>query len=226
MLDIKTTKSLYPLPVKPLIRDIDMVEKKGFMVHGKVEKQEDKVGIPGLIVEAVDKDFKYDDRLGSAITDRDGKFEIKYDERDFKDAYLDKQPDIFLRIKSPDGRTVLRTTKDKIRYKAGKTEEFIIDIPKNSIEKEDEKLEEKKDEKYRKRVKEEAELKKQLIREEVEEWVNKLPAEKRDEPYLVLGADVFTPRQLVDEVKKDTEIGRMVAKTLDKGRLELARRKR
>ena len=57
-------------------------------------------------------------------------------------------------------------------------------------------------------------------------YLNTLPAEKRDEPYLVVGADVFTPRQLVDEVKKDTEIGRMVAKTLDKGRLELARRKR
>ena len=202
-----------------------MVEKKGFLVYGKVERLEDKVGFQGLLVEALDKDYKYDDRLGSAITDSEGKFEIRYDEKDFKDAYLDKQPDIYLRIKSPDG-TVIHTTKDKVRYKAGKTEEFVIDIPQNAIRKEDKKLEETKDEKYRKRVKEEAELKKQLIREEVEEWVNTLPPEKREEPYLVVGTDVFTPRQLVDEVKNDTEIGRMVTKTLDKGRLELARRKK
>jgi hypothetical protein len=81
-------------------------------------------------------------------------------------------------------------------------------------------------EKYQERSYEEAELKKQLIREEVNEWMDTLPPEKRNEPYLVVGTESFTPKQLVDEVEKDTEIGRMVGKTLDKGRLELSRRKR
>ena len=87
-------------------------------------------------------------------------------------------------------------------------------------------MEEKKEEKYRERSDEEAKLKKQLIREEVKEWMDKLPPEKRDEPYLVLGTESFTPKQLVEEVEKDTEIGRMVGRTLDKGRLELSRRRR
>lgn len=202
-----------------------MEKTEEFKVYGKVEELENKVGISGLIVEALDKDFKYDDRVGSAITDKDGNFEIRYVEKDFKDAYLDKQPDIYLRIKSPDGK-VIHTTKDKVRYKADKTEEFIIDIPQKLIGKEDKKMEKKMEEKYRERSEEEAKLKKQLIREEVEDWMNKLPPEKRDEPYLVVGTESFTPKQLVDEVAKDTEIGRMVGRTLDKGRLELSRRKR
>lgn len=82
------------------------------------------------------------------------------------------------------------------------------------------------DKRYQERVNEEATLKKQLIRGEVEGWLDELPSEKRDEPYLVIGLETFTPRQLAEEVEKDSEIGKMVGRTLDKGRLELSRRKR
>lgn len=82
------------------------------------------------------------------------------------------------------------------------------------------------DKRYQERVKEEATLKKQLIRGEVEGWLDELPPEKRDEPYLVIGLETFTPRQLAEEVEKDSVIGKMVGRTLDKGRLELSRRKR
>lgn len=79
---------------------------------------------------------------------------------------------------------------------------------------------------YQERIREEATLKKQLIRGEVKSWLNEIPPEKQDEPYLVVGRETFTPKQLVEEVEKDSEIGKMVGKTLDRGRLELSRRKR
>ncbi len=111
-----------------------MIEKeKRFKIYGKVGELESKLGVSGLLVEALDKDYKYDDRLGSVITDKDGNFEIRYDGKDFKDAYLDTQPDIYLRIKGPDGK-VIHTTEDKVRYRAGETEEFVVNISKHSIE--------------------------------------------------------------------------------------------
>ncbi|RZN14304.1 MAG: hypothetical protein EF812_05830 [Methanosarcinales archaeon] len=112
-----------------------MIEKeKRFKIYGEVGEIESKLGVPGLLVEALDKDYKYDDQLGSAITDKDGNFEIKYEGKNFKDSYLDKQPDIYLRIKRPDG-TVIHTTEDKVRYRAGATEEFVVNISKDLIEK-------------------------------------------------------------------------------------------
>ena len=56
--------------------------------------------------------------------------------------------------------------------------------------------------------------------------MNKLPPEKRDKPYLIIGTKSFTPSELKKEVENDTEIGKMVSKTLDKGRLEMLKRKR
>ena len=111
-----------------------MEKQKEFKIYGKVKKAETGEEISGLTVEALDKDYKYDDRLGSVITDKDGNFEIRYEEKDFKDAYLDTQPDIYLRIKGPDGK-VIHTTEDKVRYRAGETEEFVVNISKDLIEK-------------------------------------------------------------------------------------------
>ena len=84
-----------------------------------------KDGIAELRIEALDKDLFYDDRLGTAITDWDGSFDIRYSGEDFQDAYQDKEPDIYLRVKAPDGSIII-TTEEKVRYRAGRTEEFII----------------------------------------------------------------------------------------------------
>ncbi|MFX0173460.1 MAG: hypothetical protein ACFE9L_16330 [Candidatus Hodarchaeota archaeon] len=87
-------------------------------------------------------------------------------------------------------------------------------------------MENTKEDRYKKRRDEEIKAKKQLILNEVKEWIETLPPEKREEPYLVIGTKSFTPRELVKEVENDTEIGKMVGKTLEKGRLQLSRRKR
>jgi len=136
-----------------------MVEKeRGFRIYGKVIERETGKGIPNLIVEALDRDFIFDDRLGSVTTDKDGNFEILYDREDFQELFFDLKPDIYLRIRRPDGKLIY-TCEDKIRYEADETEEFIVRISKNSIREED-KMEEKE---FGKIEKERAEFKKLII---------------------------------------------------------------
>lgn len=125
-----------------------MVDKrKEFIIYGKVINKESKKGIAGLIVEALDKDLLIDDRLGSVITDKDGNFEIKYD----KQAFTEKRPDIYLQVKDSKGE-IIHTTKEKVRYDAGKTEAFIINISKNfnkkQKQKDVDKMEEEKNRKH------------------------------------------------------------------------------
>jgi hypothetical protein len=115
-----------------LKRDRKMEKQKAFRIYGKVRELESKIGVPGLIVEALDKDLIFDDRLGSVTTDNDGNFEIMYDKEDFQEIFFDQRPDIYLRIKTPDGKLV-STTEDKVRYGANRTEEFVINLPKKLL---------------------------------------------------------------------------------------------
>jgi hypothetical protein len=104
-----------------------MKKEKRFRIHGVVRRRGKKKGIPDLRVQALDKDLFFDDRLGSATTDGDGRFEIRYAESDFKD-FFESRPDIYLRISDAAG-SVLFTTEDKVRYEAQDTEKFIVELP-------------------------------------------------------------------------------------------------
>jgi len=103
-----------------------------FKIYGKVIEKETEKGIPNLTVKAVDKDLIYDDILGEVITDKNGSFEIKYSEEDFKGLFLDKEPDIYLIIKNPGGK-IIYTTETKVVYDALEIEKFVIRIPKSLI---------------------------------------------------------------------------------------------
>lgn len=102
-----------------------MTTEKYFKIEGIV-CDENQQGLAGLIVEALDKDFLCDDRLGSTRTDDNGRFEIAYSKADFS-MFFEQKPDIYLRVKEADG-TVIHTTENKVRYEAGRTEEFRIGI--------------------------------------------------------------------------------------------------
>jgi hypothetical protein len=104
-----------------------MKKEKCFRIFGVVRRQGKKKGIPHLRVQALDKDLFFDDRLGSATTDGDGRFEIRYAESDFRD-FFDLRPDIYLKITDADG-AALFTTEDKVRYEAHDTEKFIVELP-------------------------------------------------------------------------------------------------
>ncbi len=110
----------------PVWRD-EMKKEKRFRIRGVVRRRGKKKGIPDLRVQALDKDLFFDDRLGSATTDGDGRFEIRYAESDFRD-FFESRPDIYLRISDAAG-SVLFTTEDKVRYEAQDTEKFIIELP-------------------------------------------------------------------------------------------------
>jgi hypothetical protein len=79
---------------------------------------------PGLMVSLFDKDHLYDDKLGAALTNADGKYEITYIEQDFREG-SEPGADLYLTVINQAGK-VLYTSKAQIRYNAGREEEFNI----------------------------------------------------------------------------------------------------
>jgi hypothetical protein len=104
-----------------------MKRNKRFRIFGIVRRTDTGEGVSGLKVKALDKDLFFDDRLGSTITDEEGRFEIRYDAADFRD-FFERHPDIYLRVIDAKG-TELYTTEDRVRYAADDTEEFHIYLP-------------------------------------------------------------------------------------------------
>lgn len=108
--------------------------KKGFVIYGKVMGKESKKSITGLTVEALDKNLLIDNRLGAAVTDKDGNFEILYEGKDFKEVFFNQKPDIYLRVKNQEGEVVY-TTENKVKYEAIRVKEFNITISEKLLEK-------------------------------------------------------------------------------------------
>jgi hypothetical protein len=106
---------------------------KNFVIYGKILGDINKKGISCLTVEALDKDLLIDDRLGSAVTDKEGYFEIFYDEKDFQELFFDQKPDIYLQIKNQKGE-ILLNTEYKIKYEASNVEEININLSEKLIE--------------------------------------------------------------------------------------------
>jgi len=102
-----------------------------FKIKGKVQELEHEIGVANLIVKAFDKDLFFDDLLGSVITDEEGEFEIIYEGEDYQELF-DNQPDLYLIVRTPEGR-MLHTTEENVRCEAGKLEEFIIKIPRKIL---------------------------------------------------------------------------------------------
>jgi hypothetical protein len=108
-----------------------MTTSDRFMVSGRVCEEESGQGVPGLIVKAYDKDLLFDDRLGSALTDEEGKFSLFYSRRDFADLF-ESRPDIYLAVyASPDRRLI--DTQERVRWAASEHEEFEIIIDRETL---------------------------------------------------------------------------------------------
>jgi hypothetical protein len=98
-----------------------------FRVRGTVEEAETGRPLEGLIVRAFDRDLVFDDKLGFATTDADGRFEIRFGVEAFRE-WRETRPDLYLRVYDSEGTVVLHETTDSIRWNASEDERYRIRI--------------------------------------------------------------------------------------------------
>ena len=101
-------------------------------VIGCVVEEESGKPLRGLRVRAFDKDLVKDDRLGEAVTDDAGKFEIAYTEAQFRDFH-ETLPDVYIRVFDGTGKKLLFSTEKSVRRSAQTTESFDVKIPKATL---------------------------------------------------------------------------------------------
>lgn len=103
-----------------------------FQITGIVREKESKRPVPGLLVRAFDMDLIYADLLGNATTKSDGTFSIGYRGKDFQELF-EKHPDIYLVIYGSARDNPIYTTKQHVRFHAGRQEHFEIEIPREQL---------------------------------------------------------------------------------------------
>ena len=103
-----------------------------FTIRGVVREDESGIGLPGLLVQAYDKDRRSDDLLGSTRSRPGGTFEILTSTEDFRDR-VEKKPDIYLKVLAPDETAELYSTENAVRRQAGRLEEFEVRIPREAL---------------------------------------------------------------------------------------------
>jgi carotenoid cleavage dioxygenase len=110
----------------------EKIDPDGFRILGTIEEEETGRPLAGLIVRAYDRDFLFDDKVGVATTDEDGRFEIRFSRRDFSDPG-ESQPDLYLRIYDRSGIREIHQTTDAIRWNASATERYRLRIPARAL---------------------------------------------------------------------------------------------
>jgi hypothetical protein len=103
-----------------------------FRISGTVEEKETGRPLGRLIVRAFDRDLVFDDKIGFATTDDDGRFEIRYRSEDFVDLG-ESLPDLYLRVYDAEGTGLLYETTDAIRWNASPDERYRLRIPARSL---------------------------------------------------------------------------------------------
>ena len=102
-----------------------------FRIKGEIREKESGLPVKGLRVRAYDKDLLWDDLLGTATTDQEGKFEMDYSSKDFREL-LEARPEIYLVVYAPP-RTLLLKTRDSVRAGAKEGEHFDLEIDRETL---------------------------------------------------------------------------------------------
>ncbi|MEM6342457.1 MAG: trypsin-like serine protease [Bacteroidota bacterium] len=102
-----------------------------FRITGQIREKESGLPVKGLKVRAYDKDLLWDDLLGVAYSDQEGKFELDYSAKDFQELW-DAKPDIYLMVYAPPRRLLLKTD-EQIRVGAKEVEHFELEIDRQSL---------------------------------------------------------------------------------------------
>jgi hypothetical protein len=98
-----------------------------FVLSGVVRERESGRPLAGLVVRAFDKDLMSDDYLGSATTDAEGRYEVRFAVEAFRDLF-ERHPDLFVRVYDATGHE-LGSTQDAVRWNAGAVERVDLTVP-------------------------------------------------------------------------------------------------
>jgi hypothetical protein len=103
-------------------------------VIGTVVEEESGKPLQGLQVRAFDKDLIFDDKLGVAITDAEGKFRIDYSQLDFSSIFgTETMPELYVRVFDKTGKKLLWTSEKAIRKDPQVEERYDIRIPRAKL---------------------------------------------------------------------------------------------
>ena len=75
-----------------------MNEEKVFKLTGSVINKNNGCGIAEITVEAYDKDLLFDDSLGKAVTDADGKFSMEVPAEGYRHLFVEELPDLYFKL--------------------------------------------------------------------------------------------------------------------------------
>ncbi|TAL70152.1 MAG: hypothetical protein EPN82_05935 [Bacteroidetes bacterium] len=99
-----------------------------FKIKGVVKEKERGIPLPGLFVKSYDKDLLFNDLLGLAITDNQGKFDIICELMDFRE-FFDMKPDIYFKVFDRDCIFLIHSTEDALCWNTGRISDHEILIP-------------------------------------------------------------------------------------------------
>ena len=102
-----------------------------FVLSGTVSERESGRPLAGLVVRAFDKDLIHDDYLGSATTDAEGRYEVRFTRAAFRDLF-EHHPDLYVRIYDAAGREV-GSTERAVRWNAGTVERLDVGLPRERL---------------------------------------------------------------------------------------------
>ena len=97
------------------------------IVYGRITYSDTGRPAVGMRVTVMDADFLFDDKLGEATTDQDGRFNISYDLTMFRDL-IERAPDIYLIVRDERG-ALLTTTREAVVRNAGPIQEVHVQLP-------------------------------------------------------------------------------------------------
>lgn len=100
-------------------------ETVNYSVSGRVVDADGKP-VAGVLVRVYDKDVRYDDLLGAALTNRKGEFTVTYRRQDFSEG--EELADLYFVVVDADGRELLSTV-DHVRFNADRITFVILTLP-------------------------------------------------------------------------------------------------
>lgn len=102
-------------------------EMRSYIIFGRVLDRKTQTGLEGLRVEAWDKDMILDDLVGAAVTGERGGFQIRFEESDFKDIFMDRQPDLYFKVFR--GDDLIESTEDSVLWNVEREDiEVVLEV--------------------------------------------------------------------------------------------------